>query len=123
MGRIELTEKRLKSSGFRSSFSLKAEDLEYIDRVGLVTIESHASDFIEKRLDKEKIKNDGKQTPFKGHPVFIAQHATATCCRKCVKKWHNIPRGRKLTCAETGFFKKIIMRWIRFQYSDGRGLS
>ncbi len=26
-------------------------------------------------------RNDGKQTPFRGHPVFTAQHATATCCR------------------------------------------
>lgn len=41
------------------------------------TIEKHAIDFVEKRLAPAYIPNDGKQTPFKGHPVFIAQHATA----------------------------------------------
>ncbi len=34
-----------------------------------------------------------RQTPFRGHPVFIAQHATATCCRECLAKWHRIPRN------------------------------
>jgi hypothetical protein len=33
----------------------------------------------------------------RGHPVFIAQHATATCCRGCLAKWHDIPAGRALT--------------------------
>lgn len=43
----------------------------------------------------KNIDNDGKQTPMRGHPVFIAQHATATCCRECLKKWHNIKKRKK----------------------------
>lgn len=48
---------------------------------GLDTIRQHVKEFIAKREAPAYIANDGKQTPMKGHPVFIAQHATATCCR------------------------------------------
>lgn len=40
------------------------------------------------------IPNDRKQTPTKGHPVFVAQYATATCCRECIRKWHKIQPGK-----------------------------
>jgi hypothetical protein len=51
---------------------------------------------VSKRLGSANPLNDGKQTPFKGHPVFIAQHATATCCRGCLAKWHGIRKGEAL---------------------------
>jgi len=50
----------------------------------MANIEQHARDFVNECLAPELPKNDGKQTPMKNHPVFIAQHATATCCRKCL---------------------------------------
>lgn len=75
---------RLHHSKFRNSFHLKQSDKDYIQKKGLDTIESHAKDFVEKRLAPAYIANDGKQTPLKGHPVFIAQHATGTCCRQCL---------------------------------------
>jgi len=53
-----------------------------------------------------------KQTPMKNHPVFIAQHATATCCRGCMSKWHGIEKGRALDDAEVGFIVELIMGWI-----------
>ena len=80
----------LSKSKFRNSFKLKMKDLEYISSKGLETIKSHAYDFVNQRLRPELILNDGKQTPMKGHPVFIAQHATATCCRGCLYKWRKI---------------------------------
>ena len=79
---------RLDNSRFRSSFHLKQKDIDYINEKGLDTIRQHAKDFIAKREAPAYIANDGKQTPMKGHPVFIAQHATATCCRECIRKWH-----------------------------------
>ena len=60
------------------------------------TIREHARDFIAKKEAPAVILNDGKQTPMKGHPVFIAQHATATCCRQCIQKWHKMRPGRVL---------------------------
>lgn len=89
--------------------------MDYIDARGMALIESHAKDFIEKRLSPELIPNDGKQTPFRGHPVFKAQHATATCCRKCLKKWYHIPQNRKLTAKEIAAIVSEIVCWIRLQ--------
>ena len=81
---------RLGNSRFRSSFHLKQKDIDYINEKGLDTIRKHAEDFIAKREAPAYIPNDGKQTPMRGHPVFIAQHATATCCLECTRKWHKM---------------------------------
>jgi predicted Fe-S protein YdhL (DUF1289 family) len=59
--------------------------------------------------------NDGKQTPFRGHPVFVAQHATATCCRGCLAKWHGIPRGRPLEEGEKAHILAVLERWLKAQ--------
>ncbi len=66
------------------------------------TIRSHARDFVRTRLAPAQIPNDGKQTPMRGHPVFLAQHATGCCCRGCLYKWHRIPQGVQLTPEPTG---------------------
>ena len=88
---------RLKKSEFRSRFKLKEKDKEYLLNKGFETIESHARDFIAKRVAPANPHNDGKQTPTKGHPVFTAQHATACCCRGCINKWHKFPKDVPLT--------------------------
>lgn len=103
---------RLSKSKFRSSFHLKDRDIQYINDKGLDVIESHTFDFISKRLAPETILNDGKQTPFKGHPVFVAQHATGTCCKECLYKWHGISKGKKLSDEEIRYVVRVIMIWI-----------
>lgn len=108
---------RLSQSRFRSSFTLKANDRYYVSEKGMDTVRSHAVDFVKKRLAPAVIPNDGKQTPMRGHPVFVAQHATATCCRGCLEKWHHIPAGRELTEAEQEYIVDVIMEWIRRQMS------
>jgi len=105
--------KKLSSSKFRSSFKLGKQDFEYIERIGMPKLKSHAKDFITQKLSQAYPENDGKQTPFRGHPVFKAQHATATCCRGCLYKWHKIPKGRRLNESETGYVMNIIMSWIQ----------
>ena len=105
----------LAKSTFRSRFKLKEKDKEYLDQKGFDTIRSHAKDFISKRLAPAEIPNDGKQTPMRGHPVFIAQHATATCCRGCLETWHKIPKGRVLTEQEQEYVVNVIMEWIKRQ--------
>ena len=110
---------KLTTSKFRSSFHLKEKDLIYIEQKGLQKIESHAYDFINKRLRDITNINDGKQTPMKGHPVFSAQHATATCCRGCLEKWHHIPKDRPLTDEEVKYIVNVIMAWInQFIYNN-----
>ncbi len=105
----------LSKSKFRSGFKLKEKEKEYIKEKGLDTIEKHAYDFIRQRLAPKEIINDGKQTPMKGHPVFIAQHATATCCRGCLYKWHKIRKGKELTQKEIKYVVDLIMEWIKRQ--------
>ena len=106
---------RLAKSKFRSRFKLRDKEKQYVQEKGLDKIRSHAEDFISKRLAPADISNDGKQTPMRGHPVFIGQHATATCCRGCLEKWHKIPKGRDLTDVEQKYIVDIIMEWIKRQ--------
>lgn len=113
---------RLAKSKFRSSFKLKDKDLEYIKDKGLDKIEEHAYDFVRKRLAPKIILNDGKQTPMKGHPVFVAQHATACCCRSCLYKWHKISMNKELNSEEIYYIVNIIMTWIRRQIDENNQL-
>jgi hypothetical protein len=80
-----------------------------------VAILDHARRFIRDRLAPAVPDKDGKQTPMRGHPVFIAQHATATCCRSCLAKWHGIEAGRSLSAAEQEHAVAAIARWLAEQ--------
>lgn len=116
----ETLKRKLAHSPFRSSFHLDKKSREYVQEKGEETIARHALDFINKRLAPKDILNDGKQTPMKGHPVFIAQHATATCCRACLEKWHGIKKDHDLDEYEIKYITDIIMSFIRDEMSDNR---
>lgn len=109
---------KLQKSKFRSKFYLKDSDKRYIEEKGIEVIRNHAKDFVIKRLAPAMPKNDGKQTPMKGHPVFIAQHATATCCRGCLYKWWKISMQKELSEKEIEFVVNLIMAWIERQLSN-----
>jgi hypothetical protein len=99
-------------SDFRRGFHLRGADKAYLADKGLPVVLQHAQDLIAKRLGPAHIPNDGKQTPFRGHPVFVAQHATATCCRGCLEKWHRIPAGKALEEEESGYILGVLERWL-----------
>lgn len=103
----------LAKSTFRAGFKLNSKDMAYLQQKGMSTILDHAEDFIQSRLAPATIANDGKQTPMRGHPVFVAQHATACCCRGCLQKWHQIPQGRALTQAEQAYIVVVLEKWLR----------
>jgi hypothetical protein len=105
----------LSRSAFRRKFSLGTTEREYLSAKGLPAVLDHARDFIAKRLAPANPVKDGKQTPWRGHPVFVAQHATATCCRTCLQKWHDIPKGEALTDEEQAHVVAIIERWLKSQ--------
>jgi len=113
---------RLKKSKFRSSFRLKGRELEYFKSKGIDEILRHARDFINTRLAPADIPNDGKQTPFRNHPVFVAQRATATCCRGCLQKWHGLEKGKELTEQEVNHVVKLIGKWLENQISVSSSL-
>ncbi|MCQ2604035.1 MAG: DUF4186 domain-containing protein [Spirochaetia bacterium] len=103
---------RLDNSKFRSSFHLRRRELAYFQEKGMETIMHHAEELLATRLFPEYIPNDGKQTPMKNHPVFIAQHATGCCCRGCLEKWHGIPKGKALTEEEQKYVLAVIRAWL-----------
>ena len=115
---------RLVQSKFRMRFQLKDADRQYIDNHGMDVLRFHAADIVRKRLAPAEPKNDGKQTPMRGapngHPVFLAQHATGTCCRGCLEKWHGIPKGRELRQEEQDYITDVLMQWIERQYKMER---
>jgi hypothetical protein len=118
--RVHQTLDSLNKSAFRSKFRLTRKDRDYLASKGLKTIEAHAFQFIHSRVAPDFPRNDGKQTPMKGHPVFVAQHATATCCRGCIQKWHGIEKGKALTEKEIKFLLALIMVWIERQIGGTR---
>jgi hypothetical protein len=113
--RINQSLNSLKKSSFRSKFKLTQKDRDYITAKGFETIKEHAFQFINSRVAPDLPKNDGRQTPMRGHPVFIAQHATATCCRGCIQKWHGIEKGKALNEREVEFIVVLIMGWVEEQ--------
>ena len=106
----------LSKSKFRSSFHLKDNMINYINEKGFNNIKKHAYNFINERLAPANPINDGKQTPMKGHPVFIAQHACACCCRNCLEKWHHIPKNKELTNNEVNYIVMLLITWIKNEY-------
>jgi hypothetical protein len=97
---------------FRARFHLRGRDRATAGLKGPATIRWHAYDLIAKRLAPAEPYKDGKQTPYRGHPVFVAQHATATCCRGCLEKWHGIARGHALTLEEKAYILTVLRRWL-----------
>lgn len=106
---------RLARSKFRSRFHLSAADFAYIQSKGWETIERHAADFVRLHLAAAHPVKDGRQTPWKGHPVFVAQHATATCCRGCLNKWWHVPLGTELTRDQQTRIVNLILAWLHRQ--------
>jgi len=107
--------RRLARSKFRSRFRLSDADRRYIAEKGMDTIRRHAEDFIRTRLAPANPANDGRQTPMRGHPVFKAQHATATCCRGCLEKWWKVPKGTDIPPERQSRIVDFLMEWVARQ--------
>lgn len=106
----------LSKSKFRNSFHLNNKMKDYVKEKGMDIIKKHAYEIIDKRLKSDMIPNDGKQTPMRQvHPVFIAQHACACCCRGCLEKWYKIPKGKELSETEIKYIVDLIMTWIKYE--------
>lgn len=115
MQTIEQALEKLSKSKFRRKFQLKETDFQYIERTGMETVRRHAAEFVKERLSPAYPKNDGKQTPMKGHPVFVAQHATACCCRGCLNKWYGVKMGQPLSERQQQKIVNLLIAWIQKQ--------
>lgn len=67
---------------------------------------------VERSVGAKEPVRDGQQTPFEGRAVYYAQHATATCCRKCIAYWHDVPVGTALTKDNVAYFVELITAFI-----------
>ena len=121
MQTVEQALAKLQKSKFRASFHLKAKDREYISEKGMDVIRSHAEDFVRERLAPAEPENDGRQTPMRGHPVFIAQHATACCCRGCLHRWYRVPEHVQLSETQQKKIVGLLMAWIEKEYAGSPG--
>ena len=109
---IEECFEKLAKSPFRSRFHLTEQDRAYVRKIGADALRRHAEDFVASRLAPAVIPNDGKQTPMRGHPVFVAQHACACCCRGCLSKWYHVPKGVPLAPAQQEKIVNLLLEWI-----------
>ena len=104
---------QLSKTKFRGSFHLNEKMKNYVKEKGIDKIEKDAYEIITKRLALANPSNDGKQTPMKQvHPVFIAQHATGTCCRGCLERIHHIKKGKVLNDNEINYVITLVKTWI-----------
>ena len=67
---------------------------------------------------RAKLFRDGSQTPLSGNVIFYGQHATATCCRKCIEAWHGIERNRALTDSEIDYMTALVMLYVEQRLPD-----
>jgi len=116
----DLVRSKLSMSKFRSRFHLSKRDIDYVNEKGIETIKIHARKFVSERLADAFPKNDGKQTPMRGHPIFIAQHANACCCRGCLYKWHHIQPNRPLSNEEQEYIVDFLIDWVKLECEKTR---
>lgn len=118
MDKIDIILLKLSKSKFRNNFHLNNKMKEYISIKGIDKIKNDAYEIINSRIKPKNPKNDGKQTPMKQvHPIFIAQHACACCCRSCIEKWHHIEKDKELSNEEIDYIVSLLMKWIDKEYS------
>ncbi len=103
---------RLAQDPFRRKFELRGKELAHLQTWGIDKIMKDARELLTRRVAPAEPKNDGRQTPWRNHPVFVAQHATATCCRGCIAKWHGIQKGHALTSEELDQLLSVIRAWL-----------
>lgn len=86
---------KLAADGRFEKFVLGEAEQEYVASRGMDILRLHATDFVKKRLAPAAPKNDGRQTPTKGHPVFIAQHACGCSDREAWRSFMILKRGAR----------------------------
>lgn len=81
-------------------------------KLGRQNLRAKVRPHLEKKVGQAEIYRDGMQTPKGGGAIHFAQHATATCCRKCIEYWHGIPRGRELTSTELDYCAGLVLAYL-----------
>lgn len=69
-----------------------------------------------------EIFRDGTQTPMPSSPdarIFhYGQHATATCCRKCLEYWHGLAADVPLETKDLEYMNALVRRYVDEKLSE-----
>jgi hypothetical protein len=97
-------------------WNLKIEDddkaVNYAKRKGKIKLDETVDKRISSSIGNVPNDWDGRQTPRGGNPIFYAQHATGTCCRRCAEYWHGVPRDRALVPSEKQYFSNLVKHYL-----------
>jgi uncharacterized protein DUF4186 len=97
---------------------LTQKAIDYARRKGLIRLEQAAYHQLGKVVGRTAHPREGRQTPWSGNIIHYAQHATASCCRKCIYEWHNIPVDRDLSEDELRYLSELAMLYVRDRIPD-----
>lgn len=111
---------KLGKSKFRAKFHLSRDEKDWVREKGIVKTREHAAGIIKRNIAPGNLPYDGRQTPIHGHPVFVAQHATALCCRDCLYRWYRVPKDIDLSEEQQERLVNFLMAWIERELSTGR---
>jgi hypothetical protein len=102
-------------------FHLRMEQraINYARRKGKKGLAAAVNKLIRSSVGDAEPFRDGRQTPKGGaNPIHYAQHATASCCRRCIEEWHAIPMGRALTDEEIKYLTELALRYLSYRLPD-----
>ena len=106
----ELAHEWIRHVFFHAPFDAKSK--EQARELGLDGLKASIRPLLEKKIGSKKIFRDGTQTKKEGSAIHYAQHATATCCRKCLEYWHGIERHRDMTKEELDYCEGLVTAYL-----------
>lgn len=121
LGDVAHTFAALKTELIRHEFwhrELDEQAVRHAQRKGRIKLRAAAEHRIRKYLAPADLYRDGTQTALSGNVIYYAQHATATCCRKCAEEWHAIPQGRAMTEDEIAYCMALVWAYIEERLPD-----
>ncbi|WP_372655987.1 DUF4186 family protein [Halobacteriovorax sp.] len=104
--------RRLGCSKVCCKFKLKDEQWEYLAKRGFDTILLEGRSLIVKIFNEDSLSHSCKVAPVQTHPIYIALHATGTCCRSSLEKWHKIPKSKELKEKDIFYILLVVKEWI-----------
>ena len=113
---IEYTFASLRHEKIRSHYWLKPFDekaLERARRKGLQGVMEAIGPRLRSSIRRKANGFDGRQTKLEGFVICYAQHATATCCRKCLSYWHDLPADRDLEPVELAYCETLVSAYLK----------
>ncbi|HEX9944734.1 MAG TPA: DUF4186 family protein [Thermoanaerobaculia bacterium] len=102
--------------------TLTAYAVNYARRKGRRNLRLATARQIRKLVGGSRHVREGYQTPREtssgANAIHYAQHATASCCRRCIAEWHGIPEGRALTESEIEYLADLATLYIEARVPD-----